>query len=86
MSRSRKKNPYRSDYSRSKTPFMKRLAAKRVRRAKDVPNGSGYKKVSCSWDICDWKLRWDPYPIMGMYGHQEQMVIYPDPEWKARMK
>lgn len=31
----------------------KRLANKRVRRTKDVPNGSAYKKLFESWDICD---------------------------------
>lgn len=35
--------------------YGKRQASKAVRRSKDVPNGSMYKKFFCSWNICDYR-------------------------------
>ena len=56
MSRSRKKvwgwTDHRTPHSRS----AKRFANKKVRHARGVPNGGAYKKVFCSWDICDYKF------------------------------
>lgn len=58
MSRSYKKNPWVCD----RDPFMKNYANRRVRRKKidwdgedEVGNHGWYKKVTCPWDICDWK-------------------------------
>lgn len=34
---------------------MKHFANKRVRRVKDIGNFSYYKKVFCTYDICDYK-------------------------------
>ena len=89
MSRSYKKWPSYSDYSRGPngTKLNKRLASKKVRNAKDVPNYSGYKKVYESWDICDWKMDYDPWPSVyfsSLTG--EKRYLYPDPLWKARRK
>lgn len=53
MSRSYKKTP---GFVAKKIKFMKRQANKRVRRAKNVSNGSSYKKLFCSYDICDYKF------------------------------
>lgn len=50
MSRSYKKTPGWKGTS----SFGKRQANKRVRRTKDVPNGRSFKKLYCSYDICDW--------------------------------
>ena len=59
MSRSRKK-PYVSDYSRKGTRKSKRSASKVVRRyMNELPNGRGYKKIYCSWDIFDYCSFWD---------------------------
>jgi len=75
MSRSFKKTPGWCDRS----PFAKRQANKRVRKYKgDVSNGRSYKKLYCSWNICDFRFlrkdaRWRKYP-------QRQ------PDYKARMK
>ena len=51
MSRSYKKSPWSGDSG----PWWKRQANKKVRRyKKDLSNGKDYKKLYCSWDICDY--------------------------------
>lgn len=35
--------------------FYKRYANKVVRNTKDVPDGMAYKKLMCSWNICDYR-------------------------------
>ena len=55
MSRSYKRTPGFTDNSSSK--IGKRFANKAVRQYKgDIPNGAGYKKLFCSYDICDFKF------------------------------
>lgn len=49
MSRSRKKVPGFTDSN----PWAKQAANKKVRRTLDVPNGKAYRKVFCSYNICD---------------------------------
>lgn len=53
MSRSYKRTPYAGD---KKHKSDKRLASKAVRRKSlTLPNrGRAYKKVFCSWNICDY--------------------------------
>lgn len=51
MSRSYKKS---SVCKQSADQTSKRKANKRIRRTKDIPNGSSYKKCYESWDISDW--------------------------------
>lgn len=54
MSRSYKRAPVCKDQA---TRFAKRLASKAVRRYKDaLPNGKHYRKVFCSWNICDFRF------------------------------
>jgi hypothetical protein len=56
LSHSFKKHPGHCD----RNPFMKRKANEKVRHYKDLVNGMMYKKVTCSWDIHDYKwLIWD---------------------------
>lgn len=57
MSRSYRK-PYRTDGYKSKwRPKAKRAANATVRNhKKEIPDGMSYKKLSSSWDICDWKF------------------------------
>ena len=50
MSRSYKKHYCIKDTS----PFSKRQANKKVRRNKNISDGSNYKKVYNSYNICDW--------------------------------
>lgn len=54
MSRSYKKFPCVKDSGNSKK-FAKRSANKRVRQTNEIQSGKQYKKVYCSWNICDWK-------------------------------
>lgn len=56
MSRSRKKNPYFSDYGRKRTPFFKRQANKRIRKIEDLAKGNSYRKSDITYNICDYKF------------------------------
>jgi hypothetical protein len=49
MSRSEKKNPI---ICYGKNPGSKRQSNKKVRKS-DIGNGNNYRKVFCSYDICD---------------------------------
>ena len=50
MSRSYKKHPY----SGSNTSGTKRFANQKVRNTDNIPNGKAYRKLSLSWDICEY--------------------------------
>jgi hypothetical protein len=67
MSRSYKKNPGFTD-SRPHN-YYKRLASKKARRVRELPNGSGYKKaVGYQYDICDFKfIYWNKQDIGHRY-------------------
>lgn len=60
MSRSYKKNPYITDRSQG-TKQMKRIANRTVRRRvkddEDMPARLPHKKMTESWDICDYRWR-----------------------------
>lgn len=57
MSRSWKKNGYVKDGEGSKwKKKAKRYANRRVRLEDEIADGSSFKKVSESWDICDFKF------------------------------
>lgn len=65
MSRSYKKTPWCGDH---KGKIKKRIANQSVRRQlrRDlelVPQRGAYKKLYCSWEICDygWILTWKEY-------------------------
>ena len=47
-----------------RNPYAKRLANKRVRRTKHLPNGKLYKKVFDSWDICDYTITYSRQEII----------------------
>lgn len=55
MSRSFRKAWVVDGYGSSWKKYAKNQANRKVRKAKDLPNGSSYKKVFESWDICDYK-------------------------------
>ena len=63
MSRSYKKAPSASDYSRANcgTRLSKRLASKAVRNYKgELSDGANYKRCYCSYDIFDYRYKcWD---------------------------
>ena len=51
MSRSYKKTPY---WGQPKDSTYKRLSNKKIRRFRDtLANGSAFKRIQCSYDICD---------------------------------
>ena len=56
MSRSRKKTWGWTDHKTPNSKQQKRAANKTVRRSWDIPNGCAYKKLYCSYDICDYKF------------------------------
>lgn len=60
MSRSTKA-PYFTDQHRGRK-LAKRLANKRVRKAKDMSDGGCFKYVSCSYDISDYTFYWPADP------------------------
>ena len=72
---------YGSKYKR----FAKNYANRRIRKFKDVPDHTAYKKFSDQWDICDWKSLYDPNPyVMSFCGKLETQE--PEPKWKAIRK
>lgn len=57
MSRSVKKSPVCNDHVTPGTRLLKRQASKAVRRfIGNVQNGKWYRKLYCSWDICDYRF------------------------------
>lgn len=79
MSRSYKKHVWLKDHNAG----MKHFANRKVRRAKDVPNGGGYRKMYDQYSICDWKYLYDPNP---WWSNWKQEWVDPTPLWKARKK
>jgi len=56
MSNSVKKAPVYTDHQTPSTRWSKRQANKAVRRFMgDVQNGKWYRKLFCSWNICDYR-------------------------------
>lgn len=56
MARSYRKPWITDGYKGSKRrQFFKNIANRRIRKAKDVPDGKAYRKFFCSYDICDYK-------------------------------
>ncbi|PYI50283.1 hypothetical protein [Paenibacillus flagellatus] len=57
MSRSVKKSPVWTDHHTPGTRWSKRQASKAVRRFKgDGSSGKWYRKLYCSWVICDYRF------------------------------
>ena len=53
MSRSFKKVPIHKE---SNSKFCKAQANRKVRRTDVIADGSSFRKVYDSWDICDWRV------------------------------
>jgi hypothetical protein len=69
MSRSYKHNP---GFTGGKMPDAKRFANKKVRKIdpeNDVQDGKWYKKLYCSWNICDYKF----LDIRRLWGYKSKM-------------
>lgn len=71
MSRSYREPYYVSGSGSKSKSFAKKKANKKVRKA-NVADGSSFKKISESYDITDYKYKWDKKCS--------------DPEWKAKRK
>jgi hypothetical protein len=57
LSNSYKKSPVCTDHFSPASCWAKRQAAKAVRRYYGcISKGSSYKKVYCSWNICDYRF------------------------------
>jgi len=86
MSRSYREPVFVDGYGTRRKRYAKNLANRYIRRTKDIPNGNAYRKYYDSWDICDYRFRWDPYPHIRCWKFGEAVVVEPIPEWKARRK
>ena len=73
MSRSFKKT-YKTDpcVKDSASKLSKRLANKKVRRTKDIPNGGSYKKCYDSYDISDYKRSWTRQEAIDEYNNMDE--------------
>ena len=56
MSRSYRKPIATDGYGSKWKRKAKQIANRRVRMYSDLPDGSTFKRVSNSWDICDYKF------------------------------
>lgn len=54
--------------------YAKRSANKKVRRAKDVPNGKAYRKLFCTWEIYDYS--WWHTPKESMRRYRERLMFW----------
>lgn len=59
MSRSYRAPYWVDGYGSKHKKIAKRSANKTVRNSKEIADGKMYRKVSCSWNICDFKFE-DP--------------------------
>ena len=84
MSRSYKKNPYVTDHSQG-TKYMKRIANRTVRRRikddEDMPARLPHKKMTESWDICDYRWRMTREDAIEWY---ETRSTYDSQGWYAK--
>ena len=73
MSRSYKKNPYVTDHS-SSTKMKKRLANRTVRQRlkndEDMPARPQHKKMTETWNICDYRWRMTREEAIQWYNEQ----------------
>ena len=58
MARSFRKEPVVKDHSTGMKAIANRTLRRRLKEVSfDVANGNSYRKVVCSYDICDWWFR-----------------------------
>ena len=77
MSRSNKRSPV---CKQRNSPFAKRWANKRVRKS-EVQSGKAYKKLFCSYDICDWWW-WEPRSKKEFAAHMEKRPYTSEEDWE----
>jgi len=70
MSRSYRKPWVTHGYGTRSRRYAKREANHKVRRARNIPDGKGYRRVYDPWNIRDWSYYWyrskyEPYWRVG---------------------
>ncbi len=87
MSRSYRRPWFVEGYgSRGGKRFRKNYANRRIRRTKKIiADHNAYRKFTDPWDICDYRYKYNPHPIIWYYSGKIR-VIEPDPRWKAVRK
>jgi hypothetical protein len=90
MSRSYKKPHMKEGYGTKRKKVNKNYANRRIRRKcveYDIADGSSYRKITNPWDICDFIIRYEPKPWVGVsYRTGELEWVEPDPLWKWNRK
>ncbi len=73
MSRSYKRTPIlQNTYGSNTKKWSKRQASKAVRKYTNyIAEGSAYKNIYCSWDICDYKIR-EPWNVYTKYYYKSK--------------
>ena len=76
MSRSFKKNPVFKDSTRKGATYKsgKQIANRTVRRKLDIPKGSGYKKMFCSYNISDYSFRMSERELMEEWEKKDSWI------------
>lgn len=86
MSRSYRKPWYTDGYKGSlKKRYFKRYANKIIRKTDDIPEGKAYRKYFDSWNICDYRFLYNPYPRIVGWGGTIQ-IFEPQPYWRVGRK
>lgn len=71
MSRSYKKHPFCCVVNKEKTSAVyKRIANRRARQIRHLANGNFYRRVFCSWDICEGMTRMTKQEWIRMFLYQ----------------
>jgi len=74
MSRSYKKNPYVTDHKRKVSKAAKRIAnhsfRQQVAQDEDIPARTQHKKMTDSWNICDYRWRMTREEAIQWYNEQ----------------
>ena len=76
MSRSYKKSPVFKDSTRKGKTYKsgKQIANRTVRRKTDIPNGGGYRKAYCSYNISDYSFRMDEKELRSEWEKKDSWI------------
>lgn len=76
MSKSHKKTPVYKDSTRKGPTFKsgKQIANRIIRRKSDIPDGGGYRKAYCSWNISDYMFRMDENELRRAWDGQDPLI------------
>ena len=88
MSRSQRQPYYVDGYGSKSKRFSKNYANRVIRRMsveEDIASGSSFRKINDTWDICDWRFRYNPNPRI-YFQNGEAKIIKPEPIYKVTSK